>query len=292
MTYFIAGLLCVLAQPACDGCPGGQTLSGPKLILDYSDIQTHKNAVDDFMYFVPLVAPTTVTGFTDPNTTLTAGITTHIITERGDGFQALCEFEIKGVGAYTAVFDPDQMIAFNSKRVGKSKPLSYMLYSIRISGRCSGLIEINGSIQQDKKTVNEVLVRFDRDGTQSPVFASLYDVSCIEGRYDYRSKTNEQIARISTLRFTGNDDEKAEMGVEICSIRPAKGAENLLAGIKAVLANWFLPPMPIAVKGNNTMLDFGKALMQKQPTFVFPYAENLKQSLSTLETKKVHSAKK
>jgi hypothetical protein len=46
-----------------------------------------------------------------------------------------------------------------------------------------------------------------------------------------------------------------------------------------------LPPTPIAFKGNNTMLDFGKALVEKQPAFVFPFADNLRQSLADMETK-------
>jgi hypothetical protein len=204
MVFLLTIISCFLSVPAeCPDCPGQKSVPvGPELLIDYAPRGKHTNPVDKFMYFVPLVAPTSVVGFEDPNTTLSAAITTHQILEQPENFKVSCEFEVKGAGVYTAVFDPDQMIAFYTKSAGKSKPIRFMLYSIRMSGPCSGVIEISGLIQRGEKKVENVLVRFNRDGSQSPVFVSMYDVPCIQDRYAYENRYNEQIARINSLCFT------------------------------------------------------------------------------------------
>jgi hypothetical protein len=40
----------------------------------------------------------------------------------------------------------------------------------------------------------------------------------------------------------------------------------------------FITPPKIDKHGNRTMLEFGEALVQKQPAFTFPKADNIKES--------------
>jgi hypothetical protein len=76
------------------------------------------------------------------------------------------------------------------------------------------------------------------------------------------------------------------MTTEVGAVAGEKQKEGFVAAFKAMLANWFLPPLPIAAVGNETMMNFGMALDSTQPAFTFPYAQNLRQSLSILLAKK------
>jgi hypothetical protein len=60
LILFITGLFCVvhIAFGVCADCPEN-TVSGPTMVLEYQD-GGRGNPVDTFMYFLPLVAPTTI----------------------------------------------------------------------------------------------------------------------------------------------------------------------------------------------------------------------------------------
>ena len=46
--------------------------------------------------------------------------------------------------------------------------------------------------------------------------------------------------------------------------------------IKGFVANFFIDPVKISKPGNDTMLNFGYALLNKQTSFTFPKATNIK----------------
>ena len=70
------------------------------------------------------------------------------------------------------------------------------------------------------------------------------------------------------------------MGVLLASIKAAGAGDtvwqNAWGDFKGMVANEFIPPIGIAAIGNKAMLEFGKALADRDPTFTFPYANNLK----------------
>jgi hypothetical protein len=76
------------------------------------------------------------------------------------------------------------------------------------------------------------------------------------------------------------------MTPEIGAVAGEEQKEGLVSAFKAILANWFLPPLPIAAIGNETMMKFGAALDATESTFTFPHAEKLRQSLSILLAQK------
>jgi hypothetical protein len=47
--------------------------------------------------------------------------------------------------------------------------------------------------------------------------------------------------------------------------------------VKATIANFLLNPPTVSRVGNETMLNFGLALMKKQTSFTFPKATNLRE---------------
>jgi len=45
-----------------------------------------------------------------------------------------------------------------------------------------------------------------------------------------------------------------------------------------VIANFFIKPLEVDRLGNDTMLDFGYALLKQKPEFTFPKAKNIKEN--------------
>jgi hypothetical protein len=281
----IAGLLCLVSGVfgVCGDCPGVDKTSGPTLLIDYRD-GGPGNPVDTFMYFVPLVAPTAMDVYTDPNTTLNARIISRTSKESDSGFTTVCTFEIRGSGVYEAFFEPTEMIAFNLEGNTKPRTLHNLLRSIRVDGPMRGSLEVSGTIQDTQRQVNRVQVRFDLDG-KSPVAAHLYDVKYDGKLCSFESRFHEQLARIDSLSFVRGGNPP-RMTTEVGAVAGEKQKEGFFAAVKAMLANWFLPPLPIATVGNETMMNFGMALDTTQPAFTFPYAQNLRQSLSILLARK------
>lgn len=281
----IAGLLCVVSTVlgVCGDCPGADKTSGPTLLIDYQD-GGPGNPVDTFMYFVPLVAPTAMDVYTDPNTTLNARIISRTSKESDSEFTTVCTFEIRGSGVYEAFFEPTEMIAFNLEGNTKPRTLHNLLRSIRVDGPMRGSLEVFGTIQDTQRQVNKVQLRFDLDG-KSPVAAHLYDVKSDGKTCLFENRFHEQLARIDSLSFVRGGNPP-RMTTEVGAVAGEKQKEGFFAAFKAMLANWFLPPLPIAAVGNETMMNFGMALDTTQPAFTFPYAQNLRQSLSTLLARK------
>jgi hypothetical protein len=176
------------------------------------------------------------------------------------------------------------MIAFNLEGNTKPRTLRNLLRSIRVDGPMQGSLEVSGTIQNSQRYVNRVQIRFDLDG-KSPVAAHLYDVKSDGKTCLFENRFHEQIARIDSLSFVRGGNPP-RMITEVGAVAGEKQEEGFFAAVKAMLANWFLPPLPIATVGNETMMNFGMALDTTQPAFTFPYAQNLRQSLSTLLARK------
>jgi hypothetical protein len=285
LILFITGLLCagLSAYGICTDCPETFEPSGPTLLIDYKD-GGQGNPVDIFMYFVPLVAPTTMDVYTDPNTTLNARIISRTSKESSSRFTTTCIFEVRGKGVYEAFFEPTEMIAFNLEGNTAPRTLHNLLRSIRVDGPMRGFLEVTGTIQNHQRQVKQVQVRFDLAG-KSPVTAHLYDVKCDGKNCFFENRLHEQVARIDSLRFVRGGNPP-RMITEVGSVAGEKQKEGILAAFKAILANWLLPPLPITTVGNETMMSFGTALDATQSTFTFPYAQNLRQSLSALLAQK------
>ncbi len=255
---------------------------GPTLNIEYSN-NGQGNEVDAFMYFIPLIMPTTVDVFTDPNITLNARVISRTSEETDDSFATTCIFEVKGQGVYEAIVDPNDMIAFSTKNDPNGSALRCLLRYIRVDGPMRGSLVVSGSIKNNQRQVDNVQARFDLDG-KSPVSVRLFDIKSVDKKFLYENRTNEQIARINTLSFTRGITPPT-MEAEVSSIAKANHKEGFIASLKAMVANWFLPPVPITVIGNQTMMDFGTALDSTQTAFTFPYAENLRQNVKTLMAK-------
>jgi len=280
----LLGFLGGLCLATCMDCEPA-TSSGPTLHMAYIS-DGLGNGVDVFMYFVPLVAPTSVDAYKDPNTTLNAKIISRTSEDKKNSFVTKCVFEITGSGVYEIFFDPNEMIAFNAKHSNKPKVMRNMLKSIRMDGPLVGLLEISGTIKNNTRQVNNVSVRFDMDG-KSSVTAHLYDIKKTQEGFLYQNRSNEQIARINALTFTRGGNPP-QMGAEVSSIAGQADSEGFFSAFKAMIANWFIPPMPITDIGSETMMNFGLALDSTQSTFTFPFAENLRQSLSLLVAQKLN----
>ena len=277
---FIIGLVCSVhrAYGACVDCMD-LIPSGPTLQIDYQD-GGEGNPVDTFMYFVPLVAPTTMDVYTDPNTTLNARIISRTSQDNGSKFTTICKFEVRGEGVYEAFFDPEEMIAFNLEDVTSPRTLHNLLRSIRVDGPMQGEAKVSGTIKNGQRQVNLVEMYFDFNG-KSPVTVNLYDVKYDGKKCLFENRFNEKHARINSLSFVrGGNPPK--MNTEVSAIADDNREEGFFAAFKAMLANWFLPPLPIAAVGNETMMNFGAALDATATSFTFPHANNLRQSLSIL----------
>lgn len=286
MFVIVAGLLGGLCFGQCSDCQPTQAI-GPTLQIEYKD-DGQGNGVDVFMYFVPLVAPTSVDVYKDPNTTLNARIISRTSEEKQSTFTTKCTFEITGNGVYETFFDPDEMIAFNAKHSKKPKMMRNMLKSIRMDGPLLGLLEISGTITNNQRQVDNVAVRFDLNG-KSSVTAHLYDIKKTKEGFLYKNRTNEQTARINALSFARGGNPP-QMAAEVSSIAGEKEQEGFISAFKAMIANWFIPPMPITVVGSETMMNFGLALDSTHSSFTFPFAENLRQSLSLMVAQKMNQA--
>jgi hypothetical protein len=281
---FIAGLFCAvpIAFGVCSDCPE-KSVSGPTMVLDYKD-GGQGNPVDTFMYFLPLVAPTMIDVYTDPNTTLNTRILSRTSKDSGSKFTTICTFEVRGEGLYEAFFDSREMIEFNLEGDTSPRTLHKLLRSIRVDGPMRGQIEVSGTIKDQQRQVEQFKMRFDLAG-KSPVTVHLYDVKHDGKTCLFENRFNEQLARIDSLIFVRGGNPP-RMTPQIGAVAGEQQKEGFFAEFKAMLANWFLPPLPIAAIGNETMMKFGAALDATEPKFTFPYAEKLRQSLSILLAKK------
>lgn len=67
------------------------------------------------------------------------------------------------------------------------------------------------------------------------------------------------------------------MGISVASIAKATARDGFLAHVKGAIANLIIKPPKIDRLGNETMLNFGHAVLKKKPEFTFPKARNIKE---------------
>jgi len=65
--------------------------------------------------------------------------------------------------------------------------------------------------------------------------------------------------------------------MKLASINKTEESDSHWGSIKGLIANLFISPTEVDKLGNETMLDFGYALLKQKPAFTFPKAKNLKE---------------
>ena len=253
---------------------------GPTLQLEYNP-ENLPNPVDAFMYFIPLISLTGVSTEMDPNTNFGAGIVTWRRQDdtKNKRFTLLCDFEITGSGRYKVLYEPGEMIDMIHRKYPNEKTLRNLLDWIQFDGPCQGQVQATGILDGSKAVVEKVCVDFNRNGLRSPVTIAIYDVTPVNSEYDYHNRQNSTIARVNALSFS-RTETSPRMSVELASVQKATGSEGMISSLKAMVANLFLPPLPISAVGNQTMLEFGQTLYHREPQFTFPVAELLRPSLN------------
>jgi hypothetical protein len=251
--------------------------NGPTMIMRYSKEKFVKNPIASFAYFVPLIAPTRVDSISSVDNEQQVAIISHKITVDSKSFHVACEFEILGSGFHMNTFDPAGMIAAQTDELKKGKTMTNMLDYIKFDGDGFGMIEVKGTITGSTRVVTEVDIQFNAGGHKSPVTIGLYDIKPKDGEYKYENRSNKVVARVNTLSFE-KTTETPRMGIKLASISATAASAGFFSGLKAAIANLLIKPTKVDKLGNTTMLEFGYALLQKNTTFTFPKAKNIKES--------------
>ena len=266
--FLLLALVWFAAQPA----PAAPT--GPTLQFDYGAGQPRSNSVGKFMYFVPLISPEGVSVHTNVGNTQCARVDTfHCHTNDGT-FHAVCEFNFEGTGQQRSVFDHLPTLHDRHAELAAGKALPRQLNSIDVAGAGCGTAEIDGVFTNGQPAVTEIRLRFNSRGQPSPVSVDLQDITLKNGSLHF---DNETIARVNTLTFRPKSPPRME--VTLASVKRADAGnsrwQNFIGELKGAAANLLLPPVTITAKGQNAMMDFGRALAMEQSTFTFPFAERL-----------------
>ena len=297
INLFVLTLLCIFLLPPCVGISsepdspindtsravvaGGNNAvkgsTGPTMIMRYSKEKLVKNPIASFAYFVPLIAPTLVDNISSVNNTQQMAIVSHKITSDAKSFHVTCEFEILGSGFHMNTFDPAGMIAAQTDIFKKGQAMTNMLDYIKFDGNGFGIIEVKGTITGSNKIVTEVNVKFNARGGKSPVTIGLYDIEPKDEKYKYENRSSELVARVNTLSFKKTENANPRMGIKVASIRGKTESVGVLSSLKGKIANLLITPPKVDKLGNTTMLEFGYALLQKNPAFTFPKAKNIKE---------------
>jgi hypothetical protein len=96
---------------------------GPTIKLDYGKGHS-QNAIDDFMYFIPLISPALVDSRPSQGNRQTARVTSFKTKCRKARFSVVCEFEIYGTGCLITRYDPASIIAkYASDTRAKYRPV-------------------------------------------------------------------------------------------------------------------------------------------------------------------------
>ncbi len=265
------------SESLADGNDAVVDSNGPTIVLSYSKEAFEKNPIFYFAYFIPLISPTLVDREISVNNEQQVGIISYKRKVTSKSFYAACEFKMMGKGFHKNTFDSAGMIAKNIGDLKKGKPLTNMLDYIKFEGEGIGLIEVKGTITGSTQTVTKVDICFNAKGQQSPVTIGLYDIKPKDGEYKYENRSNEVVARVNTLAFK-KTEETPMMEIKVESIAKKSESAGFFARIKGLIANFFIKPLDVDKLGNDTMLNFGYALLQKNTTFTFPKAKNIKET--------------
>lgn len=249
--------------------------NGPTLHLDYGQ-GLLANPIGQFMYFVPLVSPEPVFAFTSTNNRQCARVISSTCRISGGTFTAICEFEIAGKGYQRNVLDHTDLIRQHEKDLKAGGSLTRQLGSINVTGEGDGRVEIEGTVTNGVRSVNKFCIWFKGQGKPSPVTITLQDIAYHDGAVQIKDTL---VARVNSLTFQRGPGTP-KMEVVLASLKAAGARDNVWQNawgdFRGMVANEFIPPLAIAGLGNEAMLNFGMALADKEPTFTFPHANNLK----------------
>ena len=248
--------------------------NGPTIMLSYDTLKPQKMPTPSFMYFIPLISPPLVSTEVSRNSHQQAMFVSYEKSVVLDSFTLRCEFELQGSGFFIDIFDPNGVIAAFPEEIKKNAPVTNILDYIRLEGEGLGRIDVKGTIADSNVTVTQVDVRFGTKG-KSPVTIGLYSVKPENGRYKYENRYNEIVAKVATLTFKKTDGEP-RMDIEVVSVNKASKPNSYIGRVKGFIVNFFIDPIRISKLGNDTMLKFGYALLNKQTSFTFPKATNIK----------------
>lgn len=244
--------------------------------MDYGHGPPGKNAVSQFMYFVPLISPGPSTIFTNASNTQCARVLSSLCETNGQKFLATCEFEFTGKGSLQNVFDFTEHLHNREKDLHAGIVLKHQLGAINVVGDGNGELKVEGTFADGQAIVNKVSIHFAGHNHASPVTVSLCDFAYRDGAVHV---DNEMVARVDTLVFQRSAGPP-KMEVVLASLKPKDAGDgvwqNFVGGLKGMTANLFLPPLDIETEGQATMFDFGRALALKRPAFTFPFATRLK----------------
>ena len=249
--------------------------NGPTIMLSYNTLKPMKTPTASFMYFIPLISPTLVTTQISPNNQQQAIFISYEKSVVLDSFTLRCEFELHGSGFFMDIFDSNGVIATFPEEIKKNAPVNNLLDYIRLEGEGFGRIDVKGTIADSNVTVTQVDVHFNTKGKKSPVTIGLYSIKPENGHYKYENRHNEIVARVATLTFNKCQGDP-RMGIEVVSVNKASKPNSYVGRAKAFIVNFFIEPVKISKLGNDNMLNFGYALLNKQPSFTFPKAVNIK----------------
>jgi len=249
--------------------------SGPTLLLGYSKKGFKNNPISSFMYFVPLISTTLVDRETSAGNEQKVGIITYEKKVTSKSFNVVCEFEIVGKGFHKNTFDAQEMIAADTDDLEKGESLKNVLDYIKIEGEGFGRIEVKGTMTSSSGSVTEVCIQFNARDHKSPVTIGLYDIQPEKGQYKYENRSNHTVARVNSLIFK-KTEKIPRMGIKVASITGQSESDSLLSTIKAAIANLFISPPKVVKSGNETMLNFGYALLEQKSAFTFPKSKNIK----------------
>jgi hypothetical protein len=249
--------------------------SGPTVLLSYSKETFKENPISSFAYFIPLISPTAVDRVTSTYNTQQVGIITYERKITSKSFSVICEFEILGTGFHKNTFEPAGMMALFIDELKGGETLTNMLDYIQFEGEGRGRIEARGKVDGTTQVVTEVNMQFNAKGRKSPVTIGLYDVKPQDGQYKYENRFNQSVARVNSLVFK-KSQEDPRMGIKVASISKSTDSEGFWAGIKGAIANLLIRPPKVDKLGNDTMLEFGHALLKQKPEFSFPKAKNIR----------------
>ena len=253
----------------------GASASGPVVTLDYTGQDTKGIAIADFLSFIPLISPEPVTVSESPANTLRVRVTSICQEERPDRFLLNLAFDVSGLGFRHYAIDQSKNIRRNERRLASGSSLKKQLDYIRFEGPGKGRVEIGGRVETGVKKVTTVSLHFDDRGGTSPVTIGLKDMRSTNGALRCE---NERVARLNRLAFI-RDGTPPRMGVRIDSVKSRQAGEGFFQNVKGRIVgrvvNTVVKPISIRKIGNDTLLDFGQAIVDRKPSFTFPAADDM-----------------
>ncbi len=283
MVIALAGLLASCANPS-SGRPAAKLRFEPSALPAPDPAGPTIRLADaaapipiaDFMYFVPLISPEPVSMTASAGNTQQAQVTSVVQHVGKDSFSVECGFEVTGTGSLLHMLDQGPNIQRNEKKLADGGTIERALDTISIDGPGAGVIEVEGVITNGLATVSEVRLRFNARGQSSPVSIGLKDMRLVNGAV---RSLNEQVARVNTLTFRRGPGSP-RMAVTVASVKrkdAGGGLWNAFTGaVTGVAANMFLKPIKVDAAGHEALLNFGRQLATRAPSFTFPRAQNLR----------------